>query len=86
MEKKKNNTAQYNWKHMQKKASILFIKTLNGKTEIRMLVGIIISKQKVLSYCSNSGENKFSNATKNRIGRNVWNLRVAEDKKARCSR
>lgn len=66
--KEKNNTAQHNWKHMQKKAAILFIKTLNGKTEIRMLVGIIISKQKVVSCCSNSGENKFSKATKNRIG------------------
>lgn len=47
---------------------ILFIKTLNGTVEIRMLISIIISRQKVISYCSNSGENKFSKATKNRIG------------------
>lgn len=53
---------------MQKKPTILFIKTLNGKTEMRMLAGIIISKQKVISCCYNSGENKFSKATKNRIG------------------
>lgn len=60
----------------------MFIKKLNGKPEIRMLVSVIISKQKVISFCSNSGEkNKFSNDTKNRIGKNVWDLRVTMDKK-----
>lgn len=46
--KENNVTAEHNWKHMQKKANILFIKKLNGKTEIRMLVGIIISKARKL--------------------------------------
>lgn len=58
---------------MQKEANTLFIKKLNLKAEIRMLV-LLYQKQKIISFFSNSREkNKFSNATKNRIGRNVWN-------------
>jgi hypothetical protein len=50
-----------------------------------MLMALLCKKQKVISFWSNSRENKFASATKCRVGRNVWNLRVAVDRKAKFS-